>query len=200
MTTDAEKLAELLDKQALAEVVARYCRAIDRIDVDLLKSVYHSDATDSHGSFEGNAHQFADFIVQRMAETTSYGFHTVTHSLFEVDGDIASGESYYVGYHRIPAGREAIERFYGADYADRAEAEGTIGDEHEYECGGRYIDRYARRDGVWRIAARKITNEWSRCAPVSHVKGQGDVEHYWIPGARDRSDPIYGVLLSKTAA
>jgi hypothetical protein len=192
--TDLEAaLRAVQDRQAIEDVVARYCRAIDRLDLDLLKSVYHPDGTDSHGSFEGNAHEFADFILQRMRSTTSYGFHTVTHSLIELDGDRASGETYYVGYHRIPAGRAAVERFFGPTYADRAEAAATLGDEHEYECGGRYLDVFTRRDGIWRIQARRITNEWSRCGAVSHVRGEGDVEHYWIPGSRDRTDPVYAI-------
>ena len=47
-------LRELLDKQALHELVLTYCRACDRRDLRLLCSLYHDDAIDDHGSmFKG---------------------------------------------------------------------------------------------------------------------------------------------------
>ena len=67
----ADELAELrtrLDvlesKQAIVELLARYSRAVDRGDLELLKSVFHSDAVDDQDrAFSGNAHQFAEFIL-----------------------------------------------------------------------------------------------------------------------------------------
>jgi hypothetical protein len=193
MSETDDLLRQLDDRRHIEDVVKRYCRAIDRLDVAMLKSVYHPDGTDSHGSFNGNAHEFADFIIDRMRMTTVYGFHTVTHTLIALDGDGATAESYYMGYHRIAAGHAALSRFFGEDYAREAASAGTADREHEYECGGRYLDRLTRRNGEWRIQARQITNEWSRCQPTSHrIKG-GDVEHYWLPGTRDRDDPVYSL-------
>lgn len=68
--------------------------------------------------------------------------------------------------------------------------------EHEYLCGGRYLDRFERReDGVWRIGQRRITVERSQCQVTSHVFG-GSRGAYNLPGARDRSDPLYQLLAS----
>ena len=44
--TDSQ-LQELLDKQALYEVVARYCRGVDRADEELVRSAYHPDAIET---------------------------------------------------------------------------------------------------------------------------------------------------------
>ncbi|MFF2108453.1 MULTISPECIES: nuclear transport factor 2 family protein [Rhodococcus] len=44
-----EDLKNLLDKQAITDVIHRYCRGVDRCDVEILKSVYHSDSYDDHG-------------------------------------------------------------------------------------------------------------------------------------------------------
>nr|WP_213245328.1 nuclear transport factor 2 family protein [Gordonia pseudamarae] len=41
-----EQLRDLLDRQAICDVVARYCRAIDRRDFDLLRTCYHPGAVD----------------------------------------------------------------------------------------------------------------------------------------------------------
>ncbi len=56
MAIDAKTEAALrlmLDKQEIHEVMMRYCRAIDRMDEELLRSVYHPDAIDNHGLFNG---------------------------------------------------------------------------------------------------------------------------------------------------
>lgn len=192
---EADMLQRLIDRQEIEDVLKRYCRAIDRLDVDLLRSIYHSDGIDHHGSFSGNAHEFATFIMDRLQAETTYGFHTVTHSLIDVRDLRASGETYYVGYHRVRPGFDVISSYFGETYARAAVAAGTIDREHEYECGGRYIDRFEKRDGQWKISERRITNEWSRCGPVTSVLTEGQLVHYNLPGARDRSDPIYGVAL-----
>lgn len=190
-----EKVQHLLDHQAIERLVHLYCRAIDRLDVDLLRSIYHPDATDEHGVFIGNAHEFASFIMQKLAAVTTYGFHTITQSIIDIRGDVAAGESTYLAYHRIGAGFENIARFFGETYARRAEKAGTIDIEHEFVAGGRYIDRFERREGVWRIARRKITNEWQQCQPITRVLDEGEPGHVNLPGARDRTDPVYGNLL-----
>lgn len=186
----------LQDRYEIERATRTYCRAIDRCDAELLKSIYHPDATDDHGSFQGNAHEFADFIVARLREVTSYGIHMVTNTIVDIDGEKAVSETSNWGYHRVFPGRESIESYFGEEYADRAEDEGVLDQEHEYLCGGRYLDQFERRaDGVWRIAKRRITVEWSQCQVTSHVFG-GSRGLYNLPGARDRSDPLYSLLAS----
>jgi len=188
---DREAMLQLVyDRQQIIEVLHRYARAIDRCDVELLKSVYHDDATDAHGSFDGNAHEFAEFMVPRLKEQTSYGIHHVTNELVEIDGDRAIAESCLFGYHRVPGGRKSVEKFFGEAYADRVEAQGRIDEEQEYFTGGRYLDKLLKRDGIWRIWRRRITVEWNQCRPSTMVVDGGRA-HYDIPGARDTSDPSY---------
>jgi hypothetical protein len=192
---DPRALQVFIDRQEIEQIVRLYCRAIDRADVELLKSVYHPDATDAHGNFEGNAHEFAEFIMVKLRETTSYGFHTITQSIIDVDGDRAAAESTYWGYHRIYAGWDKIAHYFGETYARAARDAGTIEQEHEYVCGGRYIDRFERRQGVWKIARRVITNEWRQCGPAMGDQHEGELAHFNLPGRRDRDDPVYRNLL-----
>lgn len=195
MTSELERRVQIMwDRQEIERVLRTYCRAIDRLDLELLKSVYHPDATDAHGSFDGNAHEFAEFMIARISAITTYGFHTITNSIIDIDGDQAVSESSYYGYHRVPGGLKAISAYFGESYAADAQRDGTIDQEHEYICGGRYLDRFERREGVWRIAKRVITNEWSQCQPTSHVL-EGSRADYNLPGARDRSDPVYRLTL-----
>ena len=126
-------LQALLDKQALHELALRYARAIDRRDRALLLSVYHDDAVDRHGSlFEGSPRAYADWQPEVMApfEVTA---HYIMNTDFRLDGDHAQGELYFVAFHR----RQPPER-------------------EELLVGGRYLDRYERRDGEWKISDRQL--------------------------------------------
>ncbi|MCB5945549.1 nuclear transport factor 2 family protein [Acidocella sp. KAb 2-4] len=197
MRDDMARLRAAADRQEIEQQIRRYCRAIDRLDVELLRSLYHPDGVDLHGSFEGNAHEFADFIMVRLKRLTTYGFHTITQSIIDVDGDAAAAESTYVAYHRIAPGWEPVSTFFGEGYAAAARAAGTLDREHENSCGGRYLDRFERRaDGVWRIKRRRITNEWNRNGVTTHLYAEGELANYNLPGARDRSDPVYEILLN----
>src|SRR5262249_20133391 len=59
---------------------------------------------------------------------------------------------------------------------------------------GRYVDRWERRDGDWKIAYRVVVGEWDRVDPVlermpnSHKGNRGGTAH---------EDPVYRI---KTAA
>ena len=39
------------DKSARMDVVYKYCRAIDRLDRELLESVFHDDSIHHHGEY-----------------------------------------------------------------------------------------------------------------------------------------------------
>jgi hypothetical protein len=168
------------------------------MDEALLCSLYHPDGVDLHGSFEGNAHEFAHFILAAIRRLTSYGFHSVTQSVIDVEGDIAAAESIYIAYHRIPGGWDSVSTWFGETYARAAQAAGTLDREHENSCGGRYLDRFERRDGDWKIARRRITNEWNRNSVATTILHEGELAHFNLPGARDRSDPVYQILLQSS--
>lgn len=185
------KLRELIDRQEIEQVLKLYCRAIDRCDIELLKSIYHPDGTDDHGSFSGNAHEFAEFIIPALREGILDGMHTVTHCTIDVDGDFATSESYYWAYQIAHGGEEAVIAYFGEDYAARCKADGTIDLKHDYYCGGRYIDLFERRNGEWKILRRKITNEWNDIRPSRRITDQGGVAAFNLPGRRDRQDPVY---------
>src|SRR5690606_8703026 len=46
---DEGALQAALDREAIHTVLMRYCRGVDRLDRDLIASVYHPDAYDHHG-------------------------------------------------------------------------------------------------------------------------------------------------------
>lgn len=181
-------LQDLLDRQAIETTLKLYCRAIDRLDVELLRSVYWPEGTDDHGSFTGNAHEFADFIMGDLRKRVIDGMHAIMHSVIDIDGDFATSESYYWAYQLCPGGEAAVEFFgetYAAAHADR------IDGPHDFFCGGRYIDLLEKRDGKWKVLKRKITNEWNTVRPTDRISSEGVIAHYNLPGMRDRSDWVY---------
>ena len=65
MPTDIQRL---LDLEAIRTLVNIYCRAADRQDHQLMRSLYHEDALDDHGSFfQGLAMDFIDKLPEIQA-------------------------------------------------------------------------------------------------------------------------------------
>lgn len=169
MTDELERMVrELHDKQAIRERINAYCRGIDRLDRALLLSVYHPDAIDDHGLFVGGPEAFADWAFALHGQFHATHQHIVTNHSCELDGDIAHTETYWL-------------------FACINREGGTLN-----IGGGRYIDRFEKRDGQWKIAARRCVREWSgvpgevwlsEAARAAMEKGGGV--------ARDRSDCSY---------
>ena len=57
-----QSIRELLDKQEITEVMNRYLRGLDRLDADLIASVYHEDATDDRGPEVSRGGAIKDFV------------------------------------------------------------------------------------------------------------------------------------------
>jgi len=93
---------EVVAEAAIRSVQISYCRAIDRMDFDLLRTCFHPDATADYGFFSGGMDEFI-----AMAKTSLKSFTTTTHftgnQLVEVNGDSAWAEHYTVATHRCPA-------------------------------------------------------------------------------------------------
>jgi hypothetical protein len=138
--------AQVSDLEEIRALGLRYCRGIDRLDAELVRSAYWPDATDDHGSFKGNAWEFAAYAVERLGAAYLTTQHAVTNHSIELDGDVAHGELYNVSTHL------------------REDAQGV---RHVDTWYGRYLDRYERRDGEWRIADRVCVHEWTRTDPVT---------------------------------
>lgn len=186
-------LSVCADRAEIENVLGLYCRAIDRADVELLKSVYHPDGVDDHGAICANAHEFADKIIAMLKEVCVYTMHSVTHTVIEVQGDKASSEAYYMAIHTVAAGEAAIEKFFGKSYLEAQRAAGSLGQRHEYLCSGRYLDELHKRDGAWKVFRRKMTNEWGVCRPERSVS-EGIPAAFTMTGSRDSQDPVYRLL------
>ena len=166
---DAE-LRRLLDKQACTDLVYKLARAIDRCDEDLLRALFHEDATDDHGVFHGTARDFIPWVLEVLA-TMRRTQHCICNVLIEVDGDVAYGESYFIAHHCIP---------------------GEDGDQFMV-AAGRYLDRFERRDGAWKFAHRQACYDWNAAVP-STDSWDRDNPGTWVFGQRGHGDKSYEYL------
>jgi hypothetical protein len=56
---------------------------------------------------------------------------------------------------------------------------------------GRYLDRFERRGGAWKIAHRQVVADWNRIDRVSERMDPA-VTDALTQGTRSRNDPSYG--------
>jgi hypothetical protein len=170
-------LRELLEKQAIVEVLYRYARACDRADESMLRSVFHPDATTRHGRFDGTAADFCT-LAMKIVHANRREKHLISNVMIELDGDRAIAESHYVAYHR------RVDRSTGA--------------EEDFLSGGRFIDRFERRDGSWRVAARVGLVDFERFDPVTERTFSTLTSEQ--TGRHAPLDPLYVLMPSLRAA
>ncbi|EED34281.1 conserved hypothetical protein [Luminiphilus syltensis NOR5-1B] len=166
MATDTA-IDHALSHQAITELNYRYCRGADRGDVETLLSAFHDDAVVMSGVFNGCAREFADTVLPAISGMCTA--HTVTNHWIEIDGDAAVGESYVMAFQGIP----------GDSPEDRL-------------IGGRYIDRYERRDGEWKIAERSFVMDWAMSEDSKDLLNAGMFEAM-NKGCRGDQDPVYAL-------
>jgi hypothetical protein len=164
----AATVRRLADRQAILDCLMTYCRAVDRLDRELLLSVYHPDAVDDHGIYVGDREGFADWVIAFHSRAQHSTQHIVTNHVCDLDGDIAHTETYYM---------LAAMNVEGAPLS---------------LSGGRYIDRFERRDGRWAIALRKIASDWWGQPGEAALPPEGRaVLNGGVHISRDRQDTSY---------
>jgi len=161
------RLGDLADRSEILDCVNRYCRGMDRLDRELARSAYHEGAIDDHVAFVGPVDDFLDWSFGYHATQVRHQ-HYITNHVVELAGDVAHGETYYL--------------FVGTMLDEAAPL--TI-------TGGRYLDRFERRDGRWAIAARVCTVEWMTDAPSLLSGPAVDFVATRCTISRDPSDTSY---------
>ena len=169
---DELKLRELLDKQEISDVIMTYARAIDRLDESMLRSVFHPDSQHAHGFIGPSSDPALPSKPGAPMDFVAYAFdvlrtHTRTHHqlgniFIEVEGDNAYAETYFTAYHRMRA------------KGDPEAAENAFDTEMDFLVGGRYLDRFQCRDGVWKISHRTGLTDWTRLESPS-TQGYFDI-------------------------
>jgi SnoaL-like domain len=162
------------DRRELHELVFRLARAIDRNDRAGMLACYHPDAVDNHGEFKGSAQGFADWVAMLHRERVESMSHLIANHLVQIAGDRACGETYV---HVYLNGRPIDgQRFLMTGI-------------------GRYLDRFERRDGVWRIANRLVLTDIEHTDILPANEADGLVRQL-NRGLASLDDPSYAHLRS----
>lgn len=166
------RIQALLDKQEILDLSYSYARAIDRSEENLLRAVFHPDATVDFGPgiFQGTVGDFIGWALD-VRHGMKATHHMVANVRVDLRGDSAFCESYFMNWHRLdkPTGKE------------------------DFFVGGRYLDRLERRPtgaaGVWKIAHRKQVKDWTRTTPVAELFYHLNPDALWAH--HGRTDPSY---------
>jgi ketosteroid isomerase-like protein len=160
------------DRAAITEVLARYCHAVDHLDWDELASVYHDDATDRHGAYQGTASGFLEWVKPQFTGRFSATMHSIGNVIVDFDGD-----------------RARTQCQVRADHLIKDELGGGI-----FQFWGSYVDVFARRQGQWRIQHRIVVRRFVNVIPGSLDNG-GDFViapgSGYVDYTRTTDDPTY---------
>jgi hypothetical protein len=137
------KLEELSDRAEIHDVLMQYSRGLDRLDMDLVRAAFHENAWVEFPEdvYVGPAQGFCDFLAKEMTLFVRTR-HCLGNILIELDGDVAHVETYLTADHEATS------------YHKWAGAFVTL--------WARYIDRFEKRDNVWKIARRTLLIDWMR--------------------------------------
>ena len=138
-----QRVARLEAKDEIIQLSHTYARAQDRLDAAAHRSVFHDDAWLDYGYFKGGPDEFVDF-----AQGALKAIGITQHFLGQIEIDITSeteafGEIYLIAHHQV---------------------DGPGGRLDDWIYAGRYVDRYEKRGGVWKIAYRAEIADWIKPA------------------------------------
>ena len=140
-----DEVRHLRDCEDIRQAMYAYARGVDRADMALLEPAFHDDAHDDHGNFRGTKADAMEALRKsgRNPEVKA-SMHHLGNILIDLNGDVADVESYFVAYQR----RELDGKTYTRTRA------------------GRYLDRFEKRAGRWRVLRRRVVDDWSRLDEV----------------------------------
>jgi hypothetical protein len=153
-------------REAIRDVLYRYCHGVDRMDLALTRACWHADGTaDYRGMFEGEADALLEWMW-KLHRGMQMHSHQMTNMLIEIAGERAASETYVT-------------------VALRTRGEGAA--RRDILTRGRYVDRWSRRDGRWAIDHRIYLNDWMTTLPVGEAMSE-------FTGRRDADDPSYAAF------
>ncbi|MBI1181191.1 MAG: hypothetical protein GC201_11585 [Alphaproteobacteria bacterium] len=166
------------DKLEIHETIYRYCRSMDRMDAPLALDCFWPEANLEYSTlYNGSPAGFVEWLWPVHAAMVCHA-HRVTNILvdFKSDTEAASESMVHVTL--------------------RMEANGELVDLSGH---GRYLDRWRKQDGRWRIAGRTYVQDMGTVVPVgsrdvSAILYPGTPGQRAIHGARDLRDPSYDLL------
>jgi len=189
MSATPDRLQAMVDRQSIETVIARYYRAVDRLDQKLLESVFWPDAHFAGGPTDAPASVFLPHLLDGPRNSFEMSFHSIGNMLIELESEQAFGETYVTAYHKSKRSSESA-RFLLGDTLFKEYGE-DVSRHYEMTLGLRYVDKFEKRHGEWCILERSLIVEWCRHCVANEIPMDGLGGIFALRGKRDRSDCIY---------
>ena len=150
-----------------------------------MRSVFHLDAMDMHGAYNGPVDGLLAWIRERH-KGVLFSQHFIGNMLIEFSSPtVAVVESYLRTTQRYSAtGSQSLAQVLGSSFE---------GDGRQYDLmsHSRYIDTVEKRDDRWKVKLRTVVAEIKHVMPVAD--GKAARSPGWEFGARDDTDYIFRV-------
>jgi hypothetical protein len=159
----------IADRLAIADVLHRHSRGLDRSDATLIRHCYWPEAELDYGIYKGPAQDFADLVVEALTGSYELTRHCISNTVFTFEGKRARAESYVDANHLFPGG------------------------ERELRVGSRYLDMMEKRGGEWRMLHRQVVIDWSQDSDFSDER-DSQAFGAFAKGRNDARDPLHGFL------
>jgi hypothetical protein len=173
MSDDQFSLDRVRDRLEIQHRLTQFCRAVDRLDLDALREVFHVDAYDDHGLYKGGVDGFIEYLRNRH-KTIEYSSHHLSNIHVEfVDSTNAFVESYFLIWQSVTQESSVFE------------AGSVEGDSFEVLSSGRYTDHFTFKDGRWAIKSRVVVLGSATRAPDFPAVYDRNFAHF----TRDENDP-----------
>lgn len=161
-----ELLQQVADRQEITENLYRYCRSVDRLDIELGHAIWNKNSVADYGDFyQGDGPGVIDLICKQHSHMI-YHTHQISNVIIELDADTAGSESYVTADLRIQRGDNLTQM--------------TV--------WSRYVDRWSKHNGRWGLDHRIAIRDFDlvrEVTPLSRVETEG---------YRNSQDPSYTVL------
>jgi len=165
-TAVESRMLAIIDKEEIHDRLMRYARGIDRNDGALCQDAFWPDALVDHGHSKFKGESIGRLFDDVSKHNTHRQVHYIMNLVIELNGDLATSEA---------------QSWYCAE-TERNEVAYLI------NRSIRYIDRWEKRDGEWRIFHRLVVENWNRVDAVAErVPNSEDIAKC----KDDKTDPSY---------
>ncbi len=161
-----DAVRELVDTAAIRQVIVNFCRGWDRLDKELVLSCYPPRATDNHGIFRGEPSEFYDTWAS--PDGLRSNNHHLGQSNIQIQGETAVAETHCIA---------------------TSVADSDVGPQARVHVV-RYLDRFEKRAGVWKIAERFVAFDAELQMPGG-IPTVPSEENLGLLGSEDRSVALF---------
>jgi hypothetical protein len=162
------KLAEIVDRHDIYQLLLRYARGLDRLDTELVRSCYFDDCIEDHSTYVGRPDDFIEW-----ANGIALQYQSTQHAILNHFCDLSGDDAFCETYFQFTA---------------------VAAEPPHFMSVGRYVDHLQRRAGEWRIANRVTIvegrfdiDDFVRGHQMPPAYGAGETD----PTSRDRNDVSY---------